>query len=134
VADPPPPPGILDEDAAHGLRGGPEEVAPAVPRRRLVSTHEAQVRLMDQGGRLESVARPIGGQPGGGQFPQLVIDEGQEIRGGPAVLTAGGFQQAGDVGHAPDETGPADKEAGGRSRPHEDGRATRSPGRSRVGI
>ena len=49
--------GPVDEDAAHGLGGGGEEVAAAVPVPRLLDVHQSQVRLVDQRGRLQRLAR-----------------------------------------------------------------------------
>src|SRR5262249_21354111 len=39
--------GVVDEDAAHGLGSGGEEVAAAVPVLGLVHVHQPQVRLVD---------------------------------------------------------------------------------------
>jgi hypothetical protein len=47
------PPGGIDEDAAHGLGGGGEEVIAAVEA---LLADQAQVGLVDQGGRLEGVS------------------------------------------------------------------------------
>jgi hypothetical protein len=44
---------LVDQDAAHGLSRGGEEVPAAVPVLRLVYVHQPQVRLMDQGRGLE---------------------------------------------------------------------------------
>src|SRR5262249_44671432 len=57
VPDPALAAGGLDEDAAHGLGRGGEEVAAA--RERLVAD-EAQVRLVDQRRRLERLPRLLG--------------------------------------------------------------------------
>ena len=54
--------GPLDEDASHRLGGGGEEMAEAVPAPGLVRIHEPQVRLVDQGGRLERLAGLLLGQ------------------------------------------------------------------------
>ena len=39
------------------------------------------------------------GQPRGGQLAQLVVDEREQVGGGPAVAGRGGVEEAGDVGH-----------------------------------
>ena len=52
----------LDEDAAHRLGGGGEEMALAAPVLGLFLTDEPEVRLVDQGGGLERVARLLLGQ------------------------------------------------------------------------
>jgi hypothetical protein len=53
--------GALDQDAAHRLRGG-EEVAPAVPAPLVGVAEQAQVGLLDEGGRLQRL-------PGGSRSP-----------------------------------------------------------------
>jgi hypothetical protein len=49
----------FDEDAAHGLGGGGEEVSPAVPVLRLLHVHQPHVRLVYQGGGLKGLAGPL---------------------------------------------------------------------------
>ena len=44
--------GLLDEDASHGLGGGGEDVAAAIPVLGQVYIDQAQVRFMHQGGGL----------------------------------------------------------------------------------
>ena len=56
---------------------------------------------MDEGGRLEGLARPLVGQPGGGELAQLVVDEGEELLGGTRVTLLGRGQDAGDLAHGP---------------------------------
>ena len=76
-----PAPGLLDEDAAHGLGDRGEEVAAAVPAvLRFVPGH-AQERLVDQGRGLERLARRLAGQPRGGEPAEVVVDERQELGG-----------------------------------------------------
>src|SRR3712207_7629769 len=58
-----------DEDAAHGLGRGREEVAAAGPRRP-ARPDEPQVRLVDQGGGLQGVAGRLLGELAGGQPAQ----------------------------------------------------------------
>src|SRR5262245_46321582 len=48
--------GVVDEDAAHGLGRGGEEVPATVPAPGLVGVHQAQVGLVHQGGGLERLA------------------------------------------------------------------------------
>src|SRR5262245_54630660 len=109
--------GTLDEDAAHGLGGGGEELAaagPAGPRRPGLAG-EPQVGLVDQGGRLEGVARALAGQAVGGQPPQFVVDEREEVGGGLAVPGRGGIEQLGQVRHAvviPRPAAPGDRRSG----------------------
>jgi hypothetical protein len=91
--------GLLDEDAAHGLSGGGEEVAAAVPGLRRFGVHQAQVRLVDQGGGLERLARLLLRHPLGRQLTQLVVDQRQELFGGRRVALLDGGQDARDFAH-----------------------------------
>jgi hypothetical protein len=45
--------GSFDENAAHGLGGGREEVAATVPALLRLGADEPQIGLVDQGGRLK---------------------------------------------------------------------------------
>ncbi len=78
-------PGVLDEDAAHGLGRRGEEVAPAVPGPHRVRIHQPQIGLVDQGRGLERLARLLVREPQGCQLPQLVVDQRQQLLGGPRV-------------------------------------------------
>src|SRR5262245_20636405 len=101
--------GGFDEAAAHGLGGGGEELAPAGPPgplRRPGLAGEPQVRLVDQRGRLEGLARALAGQAVGGQPAQFVVDERKEVAGGLAVPGRGGIEQLGQVRHAGQHTPP----------------------------
>ena len=62
------PPGPLDEEAAHRLGRGAEEVAAAVPVGVGLAAYQPQVGLVDQGGRLQGLAGFLPGQFLGGQF------------------------------------------------------------------
>jgi hypothetical protein len=64
------------QDPAHGLRSSGEEVTSAIPALGLVDVDQPKVSLMDQGCRLECLARLLLGQLLGRQLAQLVIDEG----------------------------------------------------------
>ena len=97
--------GGLDEDAAHGLGGGGEEVAAAVPAGWPASAPTSR--------RYASWTRAVawrvwpgllGGQPGGGELAQLVVDEREQLGGGLRVAGRGGVEEAGDVGHAAEHT------------------------------
>jgi hypothetical protein len=84
-----------DEDAAHGLGGCGEEVAPTAPILRLVPAGEPEVGLVDEGRRLEGLAGPLAGQLPGGQPAQFVADQREEPLGRLAVaLLAGGKDAA----------------------------------------
>src|SRR5206468_1836149 len=71
--------GALDEDAAHRLGGGGEEVPAVGPVGRPVGVHQPDERLVDQGGRLERVAGLLAGEVGGCQAAQLVVNEREQL-------------------------------------------------------
>ena len=76
----------FDQDAAHGLGRGGEEVAAAIPGRwRLSVRHQAQVRLVDQGRGLKRLSRLFLSQPLGRQLAELVVDQRQQLLGGRRV-------------------------------------------------
>src|SRR5207249_1845045 len=52
----------LDQDAAHGLGGGGEEVPATVPVLDLVHVHQPQVGFVHQGGGLKRLAGRLLGQ------------------------------------------------------------------------
>jgi hypothetical protein len=92
-------PGPVDEDAAHGLSGCSEEVAAAVPPPGLVHVHQAEVGFVDQGRRLQRLARLFLGQLLGSQLALLLVDQGQEFPGGGRVAILDGGQDAGKLIH-----------------------------------
>ena len=81
--------GVFNQDAAHGLGGRGEEVPAAVPVLWPGAGDQAEVGLVDQGGRLERVIRSLGCHPRGGEFAQFVVDERQEFGGGFGVAGRG---------------------------------------------
>ena len=54
---------------------------------------------MHQGRRLQRLARPLPGQLLRGQPAQLIVDQRQQLRGGPRVARLGRRQDAGHVAH-----------------------------------
>ena len=64
-----------------------------------VAADQPEVRLVDQGGGLEGLARLLVGQPGGGELAQLVVDEREQLGRGLRVAGLDGGQDLGDVGH-----------------------------------
>ena len=80
---------LFDEDAAHGLCGGGEEVVAAV---KLLVAGEAQIRFVDQGGGIERLARLFVSQLGRGDPAQLVVEQRQELLRGLRVALLNGFQ------------------------------------------
>src|SRR5262245_19283893 len=94
-----PSPGLIDEDAAHGLGSGGEEVAAAIPPLHLLGVHQPQIGLVDQSGRLEGLAWFLLGQLLGRQLAQLIVDQRQELLGGVGVALLDGGQDLGDFAH-----------------------------------
>ena len=70
-------PGMVDENAAHGLRGHTEEVGSVLPRNPTL-IHEPQVGLVDQCRSLERVIGALSSQVAAGEAPQLRVDEGHQ--------------------------------------------------------
>jgi hypothetical protein len=62
--------------------------------------HESEVSLVDQCSRLERVPGILLGHPRGGELPQLVVDEREQLGRGLGVAGRGRVQESGDVGHA----------------------------------
>ena len=61
--------------------------------------HQPQVRLVDQGGGLERLARLLLGQLLGRQLAQLVVDQRQQLLGGVRVALLDGGQDARNFTH-----------------------------------
>jgi hypothetical protein len=59
-----------------------------VPVGREVVPDQSEVRLMDEGGRLEGLARPLPGEQVGGQSAELGVHEREQ--GGGGLRVAGG--------------------------------------------
>ena len=93
------PPGVLDEDAAHGFGGGGKEVSPAIPVLHLLHVHEPDVGFVDQGRGLQGLAGRFVGQLLGRQLAQLVVDQGQELTGGVWIAVPDCVQNARALAH-----------------------------------
>src|SRR6516165_7732117 len=77
--------GIVDQDAAHGLGGGGEEMPPTVPVLGVLTLEQTEVRLVDQSRGLKGLPGLFLGQLLCGQPAQLVIDQREQLPGGPRV-------------------------------------------------
>jgi len=62
----------LDQNPAHGLGSGSEEMLPPIE---LLVTDQAEVRFVYQRRGLKRLAGGFGRHPCGGERPQLVVDE-----------------------------------------------------------
>jgi hypothetical protein len=91
-------PGALDQDAAHGFRGGHEEVVAAVPVLVRIA-HQAEPGFVDQRCGLERVPGRFLGHLVSGQLTQLFINQRQQFLGGAAVALPDAFEDPRDVAH-----------------------------------
>jgi hypothetical protein len=107
--------GLIDEDAAHGLRRGGEEVNSAVPGLLRVGTDELEIRLVDQGRGLKGVSRPLAGEALRGQAAQLVVDKRQQLLGSVWVALVDLVQNPRHFGHGVMLHRAADRSDGRRS-------------------
>ena len=54
---------------------------------------------MNQGGSVKGVPGVLHGHPRGREFPQLVVDEREQVGRRLAVAGRGGVKEVGDLGH-----------------------------------
>jgi hypothetical protein len=54
---------------------------------------------VDEGRGLKRLAGGFGRHPCGGELPQLVVHEQQQVGRGPAVAGRGSIEEAGHLGH-----------------------------------
>jgi hypothetical protein len=71
--------GLFDQDAAHRLGGGVEEVLPALESHP-APAEQTQVRLMNQGGRLERVIAPLLRHLPAGELAELCVHRRDQVR------------------------------------------------------
>lgn len=88
--------GALDEDAAHGLGGGREEMLAAVPALWLMSD-EPEIGFVNQSRGLQRLSGLFVGQLLCGQETQLLVDQGQKLSRGIGIPLLDGVQYAGNV-------------------------------------
>jgi len=91
----------LNEDAAHGLGRGGEEVAAIVE---LPVADQAQVSFVNQGGGVERLPRLLVRELGCGKATQLVVDQRQQLTGGLRIAGFESGQESGHVGHDVERT------------------------------
>ena len=70
--------GVIDQDAAHDLRGDTKEVGPILPVT-LALIDKPDEYLVHEGRWLERVVRALTPQLAGGNAPELRIDEWQQL-------------------------------------------------------
>jgi hypothetical protein len=79
-------PGVVDEDAAHGLGHRRKEVAAVGPQPLLTASGQAQVSFVNEGCDLEGLPRLLVGQELAGPLAQLRINQRQQLAGGVRVV------------------------------------------------
>jgi hypothetical protein len=89
--------GGFDQDAAHRLGGGGEEMSAAVPTPGVAPSDQPKVCLMNEGGGLERVVGRLAGHSRGGELAQLVVDEREQVSGGPAISGRRGIEKTGHI-------------------------------------
>src|SRR5262245_59153913 len=88
--------GVVDEDAADQVGGKGEELGAARPVESGMAV-EPQIGLMDDGGGLQGMPSPLAAQLLGGDAPQLVVDQRQNLLRGLLIAAAPALQQASDL-------------------------------------
>lgn len=88
--------GVVDQDAAHHLRGDGQEVR-FVGECGGVASEQAHVGLVDQRRRLQRVSRILALQPAYGDAMQLAVDERDQFLGCRLVSVAQAVQQNRDA-------------------------------------
>jgi len=90
---------LLDEDAAHGLRRGGEEMAAMFPFLLRVRIHQTDIRFMHKRRRFQCLTRRFPRQLGSRQTPQLLVDHRQQPLGSGLITAPNRVKDLGDVGH-----------------------------------
>jgi hypothetical protein len=70
------------------------------PRLERLPADQPEVRFVDEGRSIEGVARRFGGHPRGGELPQLVVHERQQVGRGLAIAGLGRREEERHVGHS----------------------------------
>jgi len=84
--------GVVDEDAAHQLRGQTDEVRAVLPGQ-IPLTEQLQKGLVHEGGGLKRVVGPLMAEVPDGESSQLAVDERHEAFAGAGVAFAPCRQQ-----------------------------------------
>src|SRR5262245_34236555 len=87
---------VLNQDAAHRLGSGREEVTAGG---KLLVAHQPQVSLMNQGRRVKRLPRLLAGQLHRGEATELIRHQRQQLPGGLGVALCQVGQDVGDLVH-----------------------------------
>ena len=90
---------MVDQDLAHGDRRDGQKMA-AVGKRRLGLVHQAQVRLMDEGRRVQCLSRTQSAQLCPGDAPEILIDERDKLVECASLPSSVGLKEGGNVHEA----------------------------------
>lgn len=93
-------PGVIDQDAPHGLGGGSEEMAAMNPTLGVGWSDQSQIRFMNESSRLQSVSGRFHGQSRRGKGAQLGVDQWQDVGGSLSVAGRRRIEELGYVGHS----------------------------------
>src|SRR6476620_6796275 len=89
--------GVIDQDPAHDLSRDTKEMCAILPID-LALVNQSNVRLMDQGRRLQGVIGPLPSKLPRGDATELRVDEWQQLTERGAVATTPIVEQRRDVG------------------------------------
>ncbi len=93
------PAGALDENPPHCLGGSREKMGASVPFLILVA-NQSKSGFMDQRSGLKGMSGSLLGHFGGGQSPQLIIDQRQQFLGGLRIALLSRLEDTRNVAHA----------------------------------
>lgn len=88
--------GVIDQDAAHDLRGDALEVGAVLPAD-VALVHQFEEGFMDDAGALEGVAGALAAEVGGGEQVEFGVDQRHELVEGSAVAVAPADEQGAHV-------------------------------------
>ena len=90
--------GAVDENPAHGLGSGAEEVSSVLPSPGFAA--DAKPGFVDEGGGLKRVAGRFASHLLRGDSAQFLVNEGEELISGYAAFAADPIEEEGEVVHA----------------------------------
>jgi hypothetical protein len=91
--------GAIEEDAAHRLGRRREEVPATVPSLLVPAANQPQVRLVDQGRRVQRLPGRLVGHLPRCEPAQFVVNEREQVRSGVRVARLDGGQDVRDLIH-----------------------------------
>ena len=75
-------------------------MAAVLPAEFVGGPDQAEVRLVDEGSRLQGLIGGLGRHPRAGELPQLVADEREQVGGSLAVTGRRGVEESRHIGHS----------------------------------